>query len=241
MDEQDTPEAPEWWKWVLWLWHHLRINRNDFMRGPVLAALVLVAAVSYWLAGHQDKERLDLATDRVNFLDDQLSAYRDRLQGATPDQAAKQLASLNTRVVELNKVIDDMRRIKTKSPLTESQKLKLREETINYSKAGVPWQDVYVGASNDETSYNFESNLLDIFGESHLNLIAAGFSFVRSNEKGIVLYLIDPQHPTKQAEAFMDMLRGADIPFMVGLPWVPKGAWIPFSAVGFQIFICPDS
>jgi hypothetical protein len=235
------PEAPEAWKWVASLHHHFQANREYFMKPAVWAALLLSAGLGYVISGHEYGERLQTAKERGDFLNEQLSAYKDRLQGASPDQAAKQLTDLSTKVADLNKIISDITRVKTKSPLSQDQKSKLRTAINNHWKNGMAWQDVYTASNSDDTSSKFVNELIGIFSANHLNLVNQGYSFTGSDEKGVVIYLIDPKRPTAQAAAFMAILNDAGIPYMLGKPWVPRGAWAPMSQVGFQVFVGPDS
>src|SRR5271170_5484867 len=90
----DSPEAPDFAKGVIWAWHHIRQNWEALMRLPVVIALVAVGVAAYFSGASRSSEELSVKNERIAFLNDQIAAYKDRLQGASPDQAAKQFAIL---------------------------------------------------------------------------------------------------------------------------------------------------
>ena len=94
----EPPEAPEGIKLVRWAVHHVRENAEVLIKGPVIVAVLLVAGAAYYFGKSVSSEEISVQKERISFLGDQVSAYKDRLQGATPDQAAKQIASLQNRV-----------------------------------------------------------------------------------------------------------------------------------------------
>jgi len=94
LDAVEPPEAPETAKWLSWCWHHLHQNWMQLVKPVVLAAIVIAGLAGYQFGNSKSEDLLKLKDERAGFLGDQIAAYKDRLQGASPDQAAGQIAGL---------------------------------------------------------------------------------------------------------------------------------------------------
>jgi hypothetical protein len=92
------PPVPEWVQYIVWAWHHSGQNREALMKPPVLVAYVVIAFCAYWFGSSRSSEELSVKNERIAFLNEQIAAYKDRLQGASPDQAAKQLVTLQSKL-----------------------------------------------------------------------------------------------------------------------------------------------
>ena len=103
----EAPEAPDWAKSALWLWHHSQQHREALLKPPVLLAFAIIAAIFYYFGSSRNGEQLDIKNERIGFLNDQVNAYKDRLQGATPDQAAKQIVTLQDRLQASEKKLQE--------------------------------------------------------------------------------------------------------------------------------------
>lgn len=68
---------------------------------PFIVGWLIFGGVAWAMARHQFSERLATAEERIRFKDDQIAAYKDKLQGATPDEAAGRIAALEARLQKL--------------------------------------------------------------------------------------------------------------------------------------------
>jgi hypothetical protein len=98
----EIPEAPEAAKWAAFIHHHLNANREVFMKPPVWAAILIAGGLAYYFGSHNQQELLAVKEERNSFLTDQLNAYKERLRGATPDQAAQQISLLENNLKKAN-------------------------------------------------------------------------------------------------------------------------------------------
>jgi hypothetical protein len=108
MSEQSPPSAPEepqlpqWAVNLAWVQHHIRTNWEALVKPPVIIVFLLVAVAGYYVGLSRSSEAIGIKDERISFCNEQVSAYRDRLQGATPDQAAKQIATLEKKIQQLS-------------------------------------------------------------------------------------------------------------------------------------------
>src|SRR5450755_3417080 len=87
-------ETPESVKLLGWLTRWGRSNWEALVKPPVLTSIVIFFGLGYFASRYQAIERHDLDHEHISFLQDQITAYKDRLQGATPDEAAKRFSTL---------------------------------------------------------------------------------------------------------------------------------------------------
>ncbi|MCR4268751.1 hypothetical protein [Nitratireductor sp. ZSWI3] len=66
----------------------------------VLAAVL--ALMAYWLVRHQFADRLESLNSRITLRDDQLASYKEKLSGASPDEAKQRLDLLELQVKALS-------------------------------------------------------------------------------------------------------------------------------------------
>jgi hypothetical protein len=106
----DGPELPDSLKLVIWAWHHIKSNWELLTRFPVIASVLIVGYICWALGKSVNEERVVIANDRATFLNEQLTAYKDRLNGASPDQAAKQLADFATMLRDYISQVDELKK-----------------------------------------------------------------------------------------------------------------------------------
>ncbi len=94
----EAPETPEAFKWIPFAWHHARSSREALMKPAVWGAIALFAFLAYRYGSNESGELVKVKDERISFLNDQLGAYKDRLKGATPDEAAKQIREMQDKL-----------------------------------------------------------------------------------------------------------------------------------------------
>jgi hypothetical protein len=77
---------------------HIKDNWKAFIKPPILATVIIIAGLAYNFGVSRGSEVNGIKDERITFLNDQLTAYKDRLQGASPDEAAKQVSELRSQL-----------------------------------------------------------------------------------------------------------------------------------------------
>jgi hypothetical protein len=225
------PEAPDSLQTLLWLWHHTQQHWEALVKPPVLLAYILIAAVAFYFGTSRSSEEINIKNERIGFLNDQLTAYRDRLQGATPDQAAKQISSLQTEIEAYAKKFDTMFPEGPRK-LDEAQLKKLASHKDAMLKFGKPLQ-VYTGVVGDSTDY--AKTFLDFFKSQNIPASGPTPFPCYMGEIGVLVGVKDLAKPSDNAKAFVKILDDADIhttPTYWGLPASPD-------SLDFDLYICP--
>jgi hypothetical protein len=71
--------------------------------GPVLfiVSVLIVGSLAYGIARGQYEARMATLKERLDFKDDQVKEYKDKLSGATPDEAKARFDALERRVTQI--------------------------------------------------------------------------------------------------------------------------------------------
>ena len=193
----ETPEAPDQVKTLLWLWHHTREHREALMKPPVLVAYIVLACAAYWFGASRNSEEIAVKNERLTFANEQLAAYKDRLQGASPDQAAKEIASLRERL-ELSD-----QKLKTIFPdnprrLLQKQKDALISNKEELAKLAPAPLSIYAWFIGD--SVNFAADFVSLFSDD-LKIQAYGpiSTVCDKTERGVLVGLPNQKsHPMRR-------------------------------------------
>jgi hypothetical protein len=226
----EPPDPPEWAKGIVWLWHHSQKHREALMKPPVLLAFAFIAAGAYLYGASRNSEQLAVKDERINFLNDQLAAYKDRLQGATPDQAAKQMVALQTQLQAYVKKFDTLFPEGPRT-LKEDQIKILISHKDEMLKFGKPLQ-IYTGIVGDSTGYAQEFS--DFFKSQ--NIPADGpIPYPCTGERGVLVGLKDVSRPSNEAKVFRKILEDAQIHTSPTL-WASNTN----EGLDFDLWICPS-
>jgi hypothetical protein len=117
----------------------------------VILGFVIVALAAYFYGASKSDEQIGIKNERINFLNDQLTAYKDRLQGATPDQAAQQIALLRDSLIQYEKKFDELFPSKART-LSSREIESLINKKDDISKIGVPIP-IFYGLVGDSADY----------------------------------------------------------------------------------------
>lgn len=203
----ELPEAPEWARALAWLHHHARQNWDLFVKPPVLAALLLVAVSAYYYGKSIQTEQLEIAGERISFLGDQLSAYRDRLKGATPDEAAGQIASLRQKLNDAERKLDVlMPDVSRELHGWQIHRLESRRADL---KKYVKYLNVYASTVGDSASYALK--ILDTLKKIGVPAYGLILAPCIGNDSGVMVGLIDPKKPSEGARHFFEVLKYAGL------------------------------
>jgi len=155
----------------------------------------------------RDSEQIGVKDERIGFLNDQLAAYKDRLQGATPDQAAKQIALLQDGLTEYEKKFQSLFPDKPRT-LDKKQKDILISKKDEILKFGQPLI-VFAGIIGD--SWEYASNFTDLFKDQNIPVVGPILAACRSPERGVLVGEKNHDAPSDNAKAFIKILSDAGL------------------------------
>jgi hypothetical protein len=91
-----------------WFLDRLHENLAVLKEAPEAIALVAIAVglIVYFAVDKLHSERFAVLNERIASLNEQVAAYRGKLQGATPDEAAREMADLQQRLDKAQKQIE---------------------------------------------------------------------------------------------------------------------------------------
>jgi hypothetical protein len=94
---------------VAWLFDRVRENASVIARAPEASALmaIIVFGISYFALQQFHRERLAVLNDRVASQEALLAEYRTKLKGATPEEAANQIAQLKITLRDTQTKLDN--------------------------------------------------------------------------------------------------------------------------------------
>jgi hypothetical protein len=227
----ESPETPEPLRSLLWLWHHTRVHREALTRPPVLLAFAIFAAVGYWLGASHGSTEASIKDQRLAFANDQLAAYKDRLQGATPDQAAQQMTLLQKRVSESEGKLrqlfpENLRQLQPK----EKELLLARKEVFAHLSHPLM---VFADPIGDSAAY--ARSFVELFEEQKMETIPISLYPCNTFGNGILVGIKNLSEPSDAAKVFVAALRHAGLA-------VSTYKWTAASnndTLDFNLFICP--
>jgi len=227
-----APEPPELLKAALWVWHHARANWYALVKAPVLAALMIVAVLGF-LGGRVNRaEQHDIDQQHISFLQDQIGAYKDRLQGATPDEAAKRFSTLEKALsianAKIGRFMPD-----TKRRLTESDKAFILSNRVEIKNIIPSRLEIFSMSFGDSFRY-----ALDFSEQFKLAGILASDptpSSCQDDEAGVLVGIKDPMKPSENAARFISFLTE------MGMHPTPTRWYAAPDELSFDLFICAEA
>ncbi len=202
------------------------------MKPPVLLAYLLIGLGAFYFGSSRKDEEISIKNERINFLDDQIAAYKDRLQGATPDEAAKRIAALQTELEAYIKKFDAMFPEGPRK-LNQDQLKILASHKDRMVKFGTPLE-VYSGILGDSTVY--AQDFIDFFKSQHIPVTGPANFPCYTGQRGVIVGIKDPVKPSDNATTFLQILNDANIhagPTYWGQP--PST-----DSLDFDLYICPS-
>lgn len=202
------------------------------MKPPVLLAYLIFFVGAYYFGSSRSSEEINVKNERIAFLNDQLAAYKDRLQGATPDQAAKQITGLQTELEAYIKKFDFMFPEGPRK-LNDNQRKLMASHKDEMLKFGKPIE-VYSGVVGDSTPY--ATDFIDFFKSQNIPVNGPSLFPCYTGERGVLIGLKDQTNQTDKAKVFQKILEASGIhtgTTLWGLPATPD-------SLDFDLYICPS-
>jgi hypothetical protein len=229
----EGPETPEYIKLLNWAVHHIRENWDAIMRTPVLIVFVVVAVVAFYLGTSHSSEKIEIKDERIKLLGDQVSAYKDRLQGATPDEAARRLSILETDLKTAN---DKLKLVSpdTDRHLTDENK-KILLSKIDKLKTLIPELSVYSWSIGDYPEFTTE--FTRFFSDNGIKISSGGpiITACYREQQGLLIGLRNPKTPSQAAKDFKQILEDAGLSPHYTTWEMDKTVVTP---IDFDLFIC---
>jgi hypothetical protein len=198
--EPGKPSPPPWAQTIFWIWDYVQREWQALVKLPVVVIASLAASGAYYWGSSRNAEKIEVMSERLTFANEQLAAYKDRLQGATPDEAAKQIAALRQKIQVL--MPEHPRH------LTEEQKKILASKADELKALRQPII-VFAWLIGDSTGYAFD--FTKIFTAQQIPTYGINLSSCESDERGVLVGLKKPNEPSPQAIQFTDILKSAGL------------------------------
>jgi hypothetical protein len=189
----------------------LRQEARAIASAPILAAMVLIAAlVAIWGVLHWSyRAALSNKDSHIAFLERRVAEYRDRLGGATPDEARKRIEALETELKSLRLRLQPRR-------LTQAQ----RQAIVDRSRLPAGAKPAPVVVTQEAVCSDcraFADDLVAALNEGGNWQVSA--TVVQSPDErprtGLSIRVAEPLRPPPQAARLQAALRSAGLAFDV--------------------------
>ena len=228
-DLPGPPEAPEWGKAIRWLHHHYLANKEVLLKPPVLFAGVVIAVLAYWAGSNHAAEQIGVKDERISFLTDELTAYKDRLEGASPDEAAKQISTLRTDLKEAERKIQLLMPDRYRH-LTAGQKKYISDHKDEIAKLANVFF-VYAWTLGDSPFYALE--FVQELQKNKIAVVGPILTVCGSSNHGVMVGLKDVDNPSQNAVKFKEILKNMGIE-AANTKWEQ----MPGTQPDFDLFVC---
>lgn len=174
--------------------------------------------------------------DQITFLSEEVNGYQNGFHGASPVEAARRLDALTTALAETQKQLRRIMGPDIPRHLLPKQKELLSENLKAIAKSVPSVWVVYVTDARGE-AFSLAQEFADVMRSSGISPGGPVPGFTTSDkEQGIMIGLIDPDHPSPQAVAFINALKKSEIQISL-----TKERANPPPIFGFDLFIGPVS
>lgn len=181
----------------------------------ILAALAVGTVAFFLLRGHFS-ERMETQAARIEFLGDQLAEYKDKLSGATPAEAARELVELRkdlgvarsevTMLVEWHQHQTSDRRLNADQELRLVERLKILSDHAKTI--------INMSAINHPEPQQYAQDLMKAFKKAGfcVNQTYIGQLFISSaDEVGVLVTVPDLDNKPDYAIAIFEALQSAGV------------------------------
>ncbi|MGB7976274.1 MAG: hypothetical protein WCF81_18450 [Roseiarcus sp.] len=186
---------------------HIKDNWEAFIKPPILATVIIIAGLAYYFGVSRSSELNGVKDERITFLNDQLTAYKDRLQGASPDEAAKQVSELRSQLGRANEKLQMI--LPDKPRRLEDKEKDALLRNIDKLKSDIKVLFVYAWLNGDSTEY--ASDFTKLLSANNIPNIGPIATTCNTAERGILVGLPDPQKPSDSAVEFTKILQEAGL------------------------------
>jgi hypothetical protein len=204
---------------------------KDAPEAFVIMAIV-VSAIVYFAAEQFHGERFATLHDHIQYLENKVKDYaegKEKLSGATSDQAVKDLDALKGKITELQAQLN----ILTHPHQRHLSNQEADNLVTNLKKIQSEVPTIPVAFSSENETAVFADDFLGALDKSDIKYISLP-SYVEPDECGVMVGTKDPSNPSAQTIKIRDALRSSGLsPRLVRFQ--PRFAF----AYDFDLFIGP--
>jgi hypothetical protein len=198
---------------------------------PVLGLALVALAVGFSAGNWHRADVTEVLREKNDFLNSQLGAYKDRLQGASPDEAAKKFSTLENHIAEQDKIFKAITVTHSRT-LTAIQKDNLKNK-IDRIRADIPTGlPIFSFPLGDSVFY--ASDIFKFFKDNNVNVLGIFQSACDINERNLLIGVKDPHHPSDSAIDFAKNLSDSGVSTAF-TTWADAP-----QNISFDIFVCPE-
>jgi hypothetical protein len=202
--ESDTqePEAPEPVRNLRWAIFNVRKYKAELLKCPVLGACISALVLGFYAGRVWDGRELSIAGDNIRFLTNEVSSYKDKLNGASPEQAAKQIAALQSEVAQqkskLQVLMPDAQR-----RLTDRQKNFISSHAKDFKAL---FQDPFIYSWSEGDAPEYANAFVQAFQQIGVNAGGIIDTACDDDQRGVLVAIAVVGHPSADAARFKDLL-----------------------------------
>lgn len=192
---------------------------------PHLAALVVGLGLIWVVVNWGYSVTISSLESRLKLAQDERDNYRNKLQGASPEQAAQRIDALEKRVNALQP--KPARRLND----DERKKLKAAIEPIAAELAGLP---IFMEGTGEAVRY--ATDFVEVLRDAKVNTMPLSHGVALTDEqRGIMVGIRNPAAPSDRAKKFISALQSAGL-VVNTTEWPAEVAAI--FPLDFNLFIC---
>jgi hypothetical protein len=234
--EANEPEAPESIRHLRWATYTIRKYRADLVRPPVLAAVGIFLAVGVYAGTLWNRSELSgvgselsVANGTIGLLTTQITAYKDKLNGKSPDEAAKQIADLEAEVsrqqAKLQILMPDVQR-----RLTDKQKSFIIDHAKDFKEISA---GAFVYSWNAGDAPLYATDFVKAFKRIGIDSGGVIETFCDDTQHGVLVGVPTVGHPSSDALRFTALLTEMGLS-----PKFTSWDTDPKAKPDFDLFIC---
>jgi hypothetical protein len=212
-----------------WSIHHFQKELGVIMGAPVLsfAAICLAFLVAYFVIGKMHEARHAAHTGTVEqknahiaLLEGQLGEYKSKLTGATPDEVAHEISSLNSDLANTRAqmaMIAKWYQYQTSERHLSSEQKEALSSALYDAFQVIPEGNrsfIAIAAISEPEAQQYAIEIMDAFRSQGFCLQQKEPYWMHSStpdERGLLVVVVDENNPPEHAVVIMAALKQADI------------------------------
>lgn len=168
----------------------------------LITGLIAALVIGFVIAKLIDQGEIAGLEKTNGALKEQVELYKAKLQVGSPDEALKKMQSLEAKIAALEP--------KEQRRLTAEQQKDLASALAPIAKEITPVLYIFFEGTPEEARY--ASDFTAVFKKANVNYSGPFFGYaIADSEKGIIVGLKNPEHPSDLALKFIDALRKAGV------------------------------
>ena len=188
------------------------VVKGAFWSFLILAVILVAVTWGFFTLIHGAENAGKDAT--IESLKQEVESYKDKLSGATPEEAKAKIADLQAKVTDLEARLDvRLTRVEPRR-LTDDQRHIISTSIAGRESSGDDhgtFLETEMGCTDcSQYAAGFSASLND----AHWKIVSGGFFGGSSTSpKGVTIFTLDPANPSPEAKALADAFTAAKIPF----------------------------